>query len=110
MKKAEIVIIGAGVVGASVAYHLTERGAKNVLILEREAAQGKGSTGKATGGVRAQFGTKINILMSLYSIDFFSKFNELTGVDCGYEPRGYMFFATDEKQLGYLKRNVELQK
>ncbi|MEJ7847765.1 MAG: FAD-dependent oxidoreductase [Pyrinomonadaceae bacterium] len=52
MKKAEIIIIGGGVVGASVAYHLTERDAKNVLILERESEQGKGSTGKATGGVR----------------------------------------------------------
>lgn len=53
MKTAEIVIIGGGVVGASVAYHLTTRGAKDVLILERENEQGKGSTGKATGGVRA---------------------------------------------------------
>lgn len=110
MQKAEIIIIGGGVVGASVAYHLTEKGAKGVLILERETAQGFGSTGKATGGVRAQFGTKINILMSLYSIEFFSKFNDLTGVDCGYEPRGYVFFATNEKQFEYLKRNVELQK
>ena len=108
--KSEIVIVGGGVVGASVAYHLTGRGAKNVLILEREAAQGKGSTGKATGGVRAQFGTEINVLMSLYSIDFFGKFGDLTGVDCGYEPRGYVFFATDEKQLDYLKRNARLQK
>ena len=55
MNKAEIVIIGGGVVGASVAYHLAEKGAKDVLILEREPAQGLGSTGKATGGVRAQF-------------------------------------------------------
>jgi sarcosine oxidase subunit beta len=104
MKKAEIVIIGGGVVGASVAYHLTARGAQDVLILERENAQGKGSTGKATGGVRAQFETEINIKMSLYSLDFFGKFNELTGVDCGYEPRGYLFFATDEKQFDYLKK------
>lgn len=109
MKKSEIVIIGGGVVGASVAYHLTERGATDVLILERENAQGKGSTGKATGGVRAQFETDINIKMSLYSLDFFGKFDELTGVDCGYEPRGYLFFATDEKQFDYLKQNVRKQ-
>jgi sarcosine oxidase, subunit beta len=110
MKKAEIVIIGGGVVGASVAYHLTERGAENILILERETRQGLGSTGKATGGVRAQFETEINIKMSLYSLDFFSKFKEITGVDCGYEPRGYLFFATDERQFDYLKNNVEKQK
>ena len=106
MKKAEIVIIGAGVVGASVAYHLTERGAKDVLILERESQQGFGSTGKATGGVRAQFETEINIKMSLYSIDFFKNCD----FDCDYEPRGYLFFATDENQFDYLRRNVEFQK
>ncbi len=106
MKKAEIVIIGGGVIGASVAYHLTERGAKDVLILERENQQGLGSTGKATGGVRAQFETDINIKMSLYSLDFFQNWD----FDCGYEPRGYLFFATDEKQFDYLRRNVEKQK
>jgi sarcosine oxidase subunit beta len=106
MKKAEIVIIGGGVVGASVAYHLTERGAKDVLILERETAQGLGSTGKATGGVRAQFETEINIRMSLYSLGFFNDWE----FDCQYEPRGYLFFATDARQFEYLRRNVETQK
>ena len=106
MKKSEIVIIGGGVIGASVAYHLTKRGANDVLILEGESEQGKGSTGKATGGVRAQFETDINIKMSLYSIDFFLNSN----FDCGYEPRGYLFFATDENQYDYLRRNVEKQK
>jgi sarcosine oxidase subunit beta len=102
----EIVIIGAGVVGASVAYHLTERGTKDVLILERESEQGKGSTGKATGGIRAQFETEINIKMSLYSLEFLKNWE----VDCWYEPRGYLFFATDARQFDYLKRNVEFQK
>ena len=110
MKKAEIIIIGGGVVGASIAYHLTMRGAKDVLILERETEQGKGSTGKATGGIRAQFETDINIKMSLYSIDFFKQFDDLTGTQCGYEPRGYLFFATNDAQFEYLKRNVEKQK
>jgi len=106
MKNAEIVIIGAGVVGASIAYHLTMRGVKDVLILERESEQGKGSTGKATGGVRTQFETEINIKMSLYSLDFLRNWD----FDCWYEPRGYLFFATDEKQFDYLKCNVETQK
>jgi len=110
MNSAEIVIVGGGVVGASVAYHLTQRGVKDILILERETSQGLGSTGKATGGVRAQFETEINIRMSLYSLDLFSRFNELTGGDCGYEPRGYLFLATDEKQLDHLKDNVARQR
>ena len=104
--KSEIVVVGGGVVGASVAYHLTERGAREVLILERAAGQGFGSTGKATGGVRAQFETEINIKMSLYSLAFFKNWE----FDCGYEPRGYLFFATDDRQMDYLRRNVETQK
>ena len=105
MKKAEIIIVGGGVVGASVAYHLTQRGVSDVLILDREQRQGCGSTGRATGGVRAQFGTDINIRMSLYSIDFF----ENCGFYTGYDPRGYLFFATDEAQLGLLKANAARQ-
>jgi sarcosine oxidase subunit beta len=106
MKKAEIVIIGGGVVGASVAYHLTERGARDVLILERESVQGNGSTGAATGGARAQFETDINIKMSMYSLDFFRNWE----FDCEYDPKGYLFFATTEEQFDYLKRNVETQR
>jgi sarcosine oxidase, subunit beta len=106
MKKTEIVIIGGGVVGASIAFHLTEKGAKDVLILEREPAQGSGSTGKATGGVRAQFETEINIKMSLYSLEFFKN----REFDCEYDPRGYLFFATSKKGADYLQKNVEKQK
>lgn len=106
MRTAETIIIGGGVVGASVAYHLAERGANDVLILEREAVQGKGSTGAATGGVRSQFETEVNIRMSLYSIDFFRNWDYETG----YQPRGYLFFATAEDQFEYLKRNVETQR
>lgn len=104
--KSRIIIIGGGVVGASVAFHLTERGAKDVLILEHEFRQGFHSTGRATGGVRTQFETEINIKMSQYSIDFFENWD----FDCGYEPRGYLFFATNESELEYLKRNVKKQK
>ncbi len=50
---ADIVIIGSGIVGSSVAYHLEQAGCTNVLVIEREAHQGEGSTGKSTGGVRA---------------------------------------------------------
>lgn len=106
MKKAEIVIIGGGVVGASVAFHLTGRGVRDVLILEGEARQGLGSTGAATGGVRAQFETDINIKMSLYSIDFLRNWDQ----DCEYDPKGYLFFATTDEQFAYLKGNVDKQR
>ncbi|MBX3289425.1 MAG: FAD-binding oxidoreductase [Acidobacteria bacterium] len=106
MQRTETVIIGGGVVGASVAYHLTERGAKDVLILEREAVQGRGSTGAATGGVRSQFETEINIKLSLYSLDFFNNWE----YDCEYDPAGYLFFAATDAQLEYLKQSSARQR
>ena len=107
---ADVVIIGGGIVGSSIAYHLSERGCTNVLIVEREDRQGMGSTAKSMGGVRAQFATPINIRMSLYSIDLFSRFEEVTGHTAGYTPQGYMFVATDERHLEYLKNNMTQQK
>ena len=101
---ADVVVIGGGIVGASVAFHLAERGCTNVVVVEREAEQGLGSTGKATGGVRAQFATAINIQMSRYSIDFFTRFEDATGHACGYEPAGYLFVATNAAQFDYLKQ------
>ena len=102
---ADVVIIGSGIVGSSVAYHLTEQGCSNVLVIEREAHQGKGSTGKSMGGVRAQFATPVNIQMSLYSIDFFSKFDDVIGYPADYRAHGYLFCATSEKHLEYLRAN-----
>jgi sarcosine oxidase subunit beta len=107
---ADVVIIGSGIVGSSVAYHLTQQGCTNVLVLEREAHQGKGSTGKSMGGVRAQFSTPVNIQMSKYSIDFFSKFDEVVGHPGDYRAHGYLFCATNEKHLAYLKANKARQK
>ena len=106
---ADVVIIGSGIVGSSVAYHLTEQGCTNVLVVEREAHQGKGSTGKSMGGVRAQFSTPVNIQMSRYSIDFFSRFDEVMGHPADYRAHGYLFCATNERHLNYLTANRERQ-
>lgn len=106
---ADVVIIGSGIVGSSVAYHLAQQGCTNVLVIEREAHQGKGSTGKSMGGVRAQFTTPVNIQMSIYSINFFSTFDEVVGHPADYRAHGYLFCATNERHLDYLKTNRELQ-
>ena len=106
---ADVVIIGSGIVGSSVAYHLTEQGCTNVLVIEREAHQGKGSTGKSMGGVRAQFATPVNIQMSRYSIDFFSRFDDVIGYPADYRAHGYLFCATTERHLAYLRANRERQ-
>ncbi|HEY8226995.1 MAG TPA: FAD-binding oxidoreductase [Pyrinomonadaceae bacterium] len=106
---ADVVIIGSGIVGSSVAYHLADAGCTNVLVIEREAHQGKGSTGKSMGGVRAQFTTPVNIQMSRYSIDFFSTFDERMDHPADYRPHGYLFCATSERHLEYLKANRKRQ-
>jgi len=109
MQTADVVIIGGGIVGSSIAYHLAAAGCGNVLVIERETAQGKGSTGKSMGGVRAQFSTPVNIQMSLYSIPFYANFDERLGYPAGYRPQGYLFCATQEKHLAYLRTNYEKQ-
>jgi sarcosine oxidase, subunit beta len=109
VETADVVIIGSGIVGSSVAYHLAQAGCTNVLVIEREPHQGKGSTGKSMGGVRAQFTTPVNIKMSIYSIDFFSKFDEVVGHPADYRAHGYLFCATTERHFEYLKTNRQLQ-
>ena len=109
MHTADVVLIGGGIVGASIAYHLVAAGCKNVLVIERESTLGKGSTGKSMGGVRAQFSTPVNIQMSLYSIPFYASFEERISYPCDYRPQGYLFCATNEKHMAYLRANYEKQ-
>src|SRR5438067_2337100 len=102
MKSAEVVIVGGGVIGASVAYHLAARGCRDVLVLERGARPGEGSTGRATGGFRAQFATAVNVRLSLLSRRKLLAFREETGVDPGFRQCGYLFIATGEDELAAL--------
>src|ERR1051326_3323265 len=110
MHTADVVIIGGGIVGSSIAWHLTHAGCKSVLVIERESSQGKGSTGKSMGGVRAQFSTPVNIQMSLYSIPFYARFEEVVGYPADYRPQGYLFLATKDSHRAYLRDNFDRQK
>ena len=110
MDRAEVVIVGGGIVGSSIAWHLVSAGCQDVLVLERETQQGKGSTGKSMGGVRAQFSTDVNIRMSLYSIPFYAAFDDRLGLPAGYRAQGYLFLATRPAHLDYLRSDQQRQK
>lgn len=106
---ADIVIIGGGVMGASIAFHLASRGTRNLVLLEKEPLFGQGSTGKCAGGVRYQFNTEVNIRLSLASLPMLERFKEEIGQDVNYRQCGYLFVVTNEKDAATFKRNVELQ-
>ena len=105
----DVVVVGAGVIGASVAWHLSGLGVR-VLLLEREPEPGKGSTARATGGFRAQYGTDINVRLSLLSREKLRRFIDDTGVDPGYDPRGYLWLARTEAQLDILCGAQDVQR
>ena len=95
--------------GASTAYHLAARGMKNLLLLEREQFFGLGSTGRCAGGVRYQFGTEVNIRLSLASLPMLERFKEELGQEIDYHQCGYLFVPTDEKDVLAFQRNLKLR-
>jgi sarcosine oxidase subunit beta len=108
-RAADVVVIGGGVVGCSIAYHLARRGRRDVLVLEREGV-GSGTTSKAAGGIRAQFATETEIRFSLESIAVFERFAEEFGVDIGYRKIGYLFLISDPADLEGFAARMALQR
>jgi sarcosine oxidase subunit beta len=104
-----VVIVGAGVIGTSVAYHLAARGVRDVVVLDRGNEPGAGSTPRATGGFRAQFATAADIALSLLSREKLIRFSDEIGVDSGYRPYGYLFIARSEQAMAQLRIANELQ-
>jgi sarcosine oxidase subunit beta len=109
MTTASVAVIGGGVIGASVAYHLAARGWRDVVILERGSGPGEGSTGRATGGFRAQYATAINVRLSLLAREKLCRFEAETGVDPGYAPCGYLWIGADERELAELRDAQRVQ-
>ena len=108
-RHAEVIIIGAGVIGASIAYHLSINGIKDILVLDGASGPGMGSTGKATGGFRQQFGSKINIELSLLARKKLIEFKNEHGVDPGYIEAGYLFLAQSNEEMKNLTLANALQ-
>jgi len=102
------VIIGGGVMGASIAFHLAEAGVRDVLVLER-AALGSGSTSKAAGGVRAQFSDELNIALGARSLDAFTRFGTRPGQEIDLRQVGYLFLLSAPEHVAAFERDVALQ-
>ena len=109
MKSWDVVIIGGGVIGASVAWHLASRGVRRILIVDRSTGPGEGSTGRATGGYRAQYATAINVRLSLLAREKLKRFRDEIGADPGYHPVGYLWLAADEAELSALRSALPVQ-
>ncbi|MDQ3889326.1 MAG: FAD-binding oxidoreductase [Actinomycetota bacterium] len=107
-ESADVVVIGGGAVGTSVAYHLTELGVPSVLLLERDAL-GSGSTSKSAGGVRTQFADELNIRIALRSLREFQAFEERFGMDIAFRQAGYLFLLDQEADVESFEAALALQ-
>lgn len=107
-RSADIVIIGAGAIGTAIAYHLARKGARDVLILERDMV-GAGSTSKAAGGIRVEFPLKVEVEFSLRGIEFFKRFRDEMGAECDFRQEGYLFLLTTEADVERFRKNMAVQ-
>lgn len=101
-------MVGAGIIGLSVAYHLASLGTGRVVVLERESIA-SGSTAKATGGLRHQFSQRIHVQLSKRSIDFYSTIEDRLGYPVPFSRVGYAFLVDDEAAMASLKESVSMQ-
>jgi sarcosine oxidase, subunit beta len=107
---ADVVIVGGGCMGASVAFHLARRGVTNVVLVERAAMLGTGSTGRNAGGVRHQFSNEANIRLSIESIGLLERFEDEVGTPIDFHQDGYLFLLSSPDSVAAFRRNVALQR
>jgi sarcosine oxidase subunit beta len=107
-RQAEVVVIGGGVIGTSIAYHLARAGVRDVILVERDELAA-GSTSKAAGGVRAQFSDGLNVQLGARSLEAFARFEEDTGYDIGLHRVGYLFLLSTPEDVASFEAGVRLQ-
>lgn len=105
----DVLIIGAGAVGCSLAHGLASRGVGSVLVLDRGGI-GEGSTGRCAGGVRQQFSTEVNVRIGMLSREILETFEERVGRGADFRQIGYLFVASDEAAMADLSQNLEVQR
>ncbi|HWE22493.1 MAG TPA: FAD-dependent oxidoreductase [Myxococcales bacterium] len=106
----DVAIVGAGVIGCSIAFHLARMGKQRVRLLERETVPGAGSTSKANGGIRAQFTTDVNVRMSLASMDVLDALAREIGDPPVYKKAGYLFVTGDPGKLRAMESAAAFQR
>jgi sarcosine oxidase, subunit beta len=108
-KGPDVVVVGAGIVGLSIAFHLVQRGA-SVTVFDR-AGIGAGASGVQPGGVRQQWGTRVNCLLARESMGFYADAREQLSmrVDPGFRACGYLFLAHSDHVVARMRENVSLQ-
>jgi sarcosine oxidase subunit beta len=109
-RQAGAVVIGGGIVGVSTAYHLAAAGVRDVLLLEREAGLGLGSTGKCAGGFRHQFSSEVNVRLSLASARMIRDFSDEHGLPLDVHVDGYLFLCRDEATLDRYRAAAAMQR
>jgi len=107
-RQAEVVVIGGGVIGTSIAYHLARAGVRDVVLVERDELAA-GSTSKAAGGVRAQFSDGLNVQLGARSLEAFDRFEEDTGHYIGLHRVGYLFLLSTPEDVASFETGVRLQ-
>jgi len=108
-KTADVVIVGGGIIGLSIAYYLAVKKAGRIVLFEK-GQLGEGSTSRCVGGIRTQFSTEINIRFSLESLKTFERFKEEFGVNPEFKKIGYLFLAATEQEIEVFKENIALQR
>ncbi len=108
--RASVVVVGAGAVGLAVALQLRRAGVAGVVVVDRNASPGMGSTCRANGGVRAQFTTPINIEFSRFTIRELRALDDQTAGQLGFRAIGYLFMAGTDEGAAALRRAWELQR
>ena len=110
MKTADVVIIGGGISGCASAYFLAKKGVKNILLIEK-GYLASGATGRCGAGIRQQWGTELNCLISKHSCEFFEGANEELQYqgDIEFKQGGYLLLASTEKEHEQFIKNIEVQ-
>src|ERR1700752_1651172 len=106
--RADVVVIGAGIMGLSIAYHLAEQGVTNVTVVDRSYLCG-GASGRNGGGVRAQWSSEANVRLMQESIRMCREFATKMKINVWFRQGGYLFLARSEKMKTSLEKSVALQ-